>query len=63
MLFRSRPVIPTGKQDNSINIVLLESTIISNNNDSPAPTPNIIKSIGLNILNISVPLLAFAGTK
>mgnify|MGYP004455291573 CR=1 FL=1 len=55
--------MPTGRQDNSINIVLLDSTIISNNNDNPAPTLNIIKSIGLNILNINVPLFALAGTK
>ena len=46
----------TAKHDSKI-------TITSNNNDTTAPTENIIRSKGLNILNISVPFLALAGTK
>ena len=48
------PVIPTGKQDNRINSVSSDCTITSSNSDNPAPVPNIIRSIGLNILNINV---------
>lgn len=55
--------MPTGKHDNNIIIVLLESTSTNNNKVTAIPVPNIIKSNGLNILNINVPLLAFAGTK
>ena len=43
--------------------VLLDLTIANANNDITTPVPNNIKSNGLNILNIKVPLLALAGTK
>ena len=43
--------------------MLVDGTIANAINDTTIPTPNIIRSIGLNILNISVPLFEFAGIR
>ena len=55
--------MPAGIQDISIISVLSECTMANANNDITTPVPNNIRSNGLNILNINVPLLALAGTK
>ena len=57
------PVIHPGNIPNIAITIFSVGNIINNNIDITTPTENNIKSNGLNILNIKVPLLAFDGTK
>jgi len=59
----SIPVTTAGRRNNIVSNRFVVGIADRNINDIATPVANIIKSNGLKMLNINVPLFAFAGTK